>query len=77
MGDAVRRVADVDAFGAVHHFASFVGAHGLAVGSIIKVLPLTFNVADGGLGLQAGRVAFWGLANRGAHCVASRVVALP
>lgn len=71
MGDAVRGVADVDAFGAVHHFASFVGAHGLAVGS------LTFNVADGGLGLQAGRVAFWGLANRGAYCVATGVVALP
>ena len=77
MGDAVRRVADVDAFGAVHHFASFVGAHGLAVGSILKVLPLAFDVANGSLGLQARRVAFGGLAYRGAYCVATGVVALP
>ena len=40
-------------------------------------VPLAFDVTNGCLGLQTGRMAFWWLAYGSAHCVAARVVALP
>ena len=71
VSNAVRLFADSDAFRAVEHFASFIGAFNFTFGF------LTFDIADGVLGFSTRSVTFRRFADRVANCRAVRIIALP
>jgi len=71
VGDAMGLFADSDTFGAVEHFATFIGAFNFTFGFF------AFDIANGVFGFSARGVTFRGFANWVANSRAMWVITFP